>query len=55
MPTLVIDGGDSPPWLREASRAIAAATPGRAAPHVGGPDARRVARGAGPVLRDYFA
>ncbi|MFG2192070.1 alpha/beta fold hydrolase [Streptomyces sp. NPDC048639] len=55
VPTLVIDGGDSPRWLREASRAIAAAIPGGRQHTVEG-QTHDVSPGAlTTVLREYFS
>ena len=38
VPTLVLDGGESPEWLRAAARAVAAAVPGARSETVEGED-----------------
>ena len=57
VPTLVLDGGESPAWMRAAAAAVAAAVPGARAETVAGEDhgVLRHPEVLGPVLRDFLA
>ena len=55
VPTLVLDGGDSPPWGRRSADAVAAAVPGAERRTLDG-QTHEVAPGVlAPVLAEFFA
>jgi pimeloyl-ACP methyl ester carboxylesterase len=54
VPTLVIDGGKSPQWMRDAQHAIAAAVPGATHRSLPGQTHMVKAKVITPVVADYF-
>ncbi len=54
VPTLVIDGGKSPAWMRNAQRALAAAVPGAATRTLPGQTHMVKATVLGPALMEFF-
>ena len=55
MPTLVMDGGDSPDWMRHAARVLAGAVPNGQHCSLEGQTHDLVPEAIGPVLRDFLA
>jgi len=55
VPTLVIDGGASPPWMRNAARTLAETLPNAAYRTLDGQDHGPASSVLGPVLAAFFA
>ena len=55
MPTLVMDGGDSPEWMRHAARVVAGAVPNGQHRSLEGQTHDLVPEAIGPVLLEFLA
>lgn len=55
LPTLVLTGGKSPPWMRHACDAVAQALPGAVSRVVEGHDHNVAPKAIAPVLADFFS
>jgi hypothetical protein len=55
MPTLVMDGGESPPWMRNACRALAELLPDAKYRTLEGQDHAAAPTAVAPVLEEFLA